>query len=177
MSIIWRKVRRDLWGNKFLTLLVVISTATGVFALGLVFGMSAMIRARFTESHRASVAPHVVFYTNQFDQDVVEAALREPGVIDAEGEGSTPIRWKLEGEMEWRDGTLIAREDYEAQHMYLMDLRDGEWPAERTLAVERMSSEYYDLSIGTTIVVEGERRDRRLPIEGVVRPPGPRPRR
>jgi len=31
----WRKVLRDLWGNKFRTLLVVLSTAVGVFALGL----------------------------------------------------------------------------------------------------------------------------------------------
>ena len=171
MSVIWRKVWRDLWNNKFRTFLVVVSTAVGVFALGLVFGLSDVIRVRFTESHRISVAPHVVFYTRGFDQETVQAVLRDPDVADAEGEGSTPFRWKLDGETEWRDGTLTWRGDYEAQHMYLMDLLNGDWPADRTLAVERMSSEYYDLSIGTTIQVEGERRDRRVPIEGVVRHP------
>ena len=33
MSIIWRKVWRDLWGNKTRTFLIVLATAVGVFAL------------------------------------------------------------------------------------------------------------------------------------------------
>jgi len=149
MSIIWRKVWRDLWYNKFRTFLIVLATAVGVFALGLVFGMSDVIRARFTESHRVSVAPHIVFFTSQFD----------------------PFQWKLEGEADWRDGSLIAREDYEDQHMYLVSLLDGDWPAERRLAAERMSSEYFDLPLGTTILVEVGRRVHRLPVEGIVRHP------
>ena len=39
MSVIWRKTLRDLAANKARTALVVISTAVGVFALGLVFGL------------------------------------------------------------------------------------------------------------------------------------------
>ena len=92
MSIIWRKVWRDLWGNKLRTLLIVLATAVGVFALGLTFGMSDVIRARFTESHRASVAPHIVFFTSQFDQDVIDATLRESGVAGAGGLADSPER-------------------------------------------------------------------------------------
>jgi putative ABC transport system permease protein len=171
MNSIWRKVRRDLWSNKLRTLLVVLATTVGVSALGLVFGMSDVIRIRFTESHQASVAPHIVFFTSRFDQDVVEATLREPGVADAEGEGQTAFRWKLEGEADWRDGTLIGRENYKEQRMYLVSLLDGEWPGEHTLAVERMSSQYFDLPIGTTILVQRGQRELRLPIVGVVRHP------
>ena len=171
MRLIWRKVRRDLWRNKFRTFLIVLATAVGVFALGLVFGMSDVIRERFTESHRASVAPHIVLFPGRFDQDVVYATLREPGVADAEGEDRAPFRWKLEGEAEWRDGEVIASEDYEKQHMYLMSLLDGDWPAKRTLAAERMSAEHFGLPIGTTIVVEAGRREHRLPITGIVRHP------
>ena len=36
MSVVWRKVWRDLWHNKLRTLLVILATATGVFSLGLV---------------------------------------------------------------------------------------------------------------------------------------------
>jgi len=171
MSMAWRKVWRDLWNNKLRTFLVVLATTVGIFALGLVFGLSAVMRAEMTESHRASNSPHLEFYTSRFDQDIVDAILRESGVADAAGEIRTGFRWKLEGETEWRDGTLIARADYDAQRMYPVDLLDGEWPAERTLAVERMSSHYYDLPIGTTVVVEVGRRERRLPVEGVVRHP------
>ena len=171
MSIVWRKVWRDLWGNKLRTFLVVLATAVGVFALGLVFGMSGVMRARMTESHRTSHAPHIEMYTSLFDQDVVEATLREPGVVEAEGEVRVPFRWKLEGETDWRDGTVIARGDYEDQHMYPIELLDGDWPVEQTLAAERMSAEYYKLPIGTTILVESGRHNRRLPIEGIVRHP------
>jgi putative ABC transport system permease protein len=171
MSVIWRKVWRDLWGNKFRTLLVVLSITVGVFALGLVFGSSDVMRARMMESHRASVPPHIEFYTDLFGQDVVDAIRREPGVADAEGEVRTSFRWKLPGDADWRDGTLIARADYKTQHMYPIELLNGDWPAKRALAVERMSSEYFKLPIGTTILVEVGPREYRLPIEGVVRHP------
>jgi putative ABC transport system permease protein len=110
-------------------------------------------------------------YTSLFDQDVVEATLRESGVVEAEGEVRVPFRWKLEGETDWRDGTVIARGDYETQYMYPIELLDGDWPVEQTLAAERMSAEYYKLPIGTTILVESGRHNRRLPIEGIVRHP------
>ena len=55
--------------------------------------------------------------------------------------------------------------------MYPIELLDGDWPVEQTLAAERMSAEYYKLPIGTTILVESGRHNRRLPIEGIVRHP------
>ncbi len=171
MGIVWRKVWRDLWNNKLRTLLVVLSTAVGVFALGLVFGSSSVMHARMTESHVESNAPHLEFYTDLFDQDTVYGVLREPGVADAEGETRTGLRWKFEGEEDWRDGTVIARADYDDQRMYPIQLLDGAWPGNRALAVERMSSEYFDLPIGVTILVEVGDRERSIPIEGIVRHP------
>jgi len=173
VSIIWRKVWRDLWGNKFRTLLVVLSTAVGVFALGLVFGLSNVMRTRMTETHRARVPAHVTLGASTFDQEVADTVLDVPGVADAEGETWASVRWKSEGETEWRDGIVIARADYEAQRMNLLDLLDGEWPGhsgvERALAAERMTSRHYNVPLGTTILVEFGRSERRLPVEGVVR--------
>jgi putative ABC transport system permease protein len=169
MSIIWRKVWRDLWGTKFRTLLVVISTAVGVFALGFVYGGSDVLRARMTESHQASVFPHLTFYTSSFDRDVVDTILRDPDVADVEGQRVATLRWKLEGETDWQDGSVVARGDYEALRLDLLDLLDGAWPTGRTLAVERLSSRYFGVPLGTTIVVEFGRTERRLPVEGVVR--------
>ena len=48
---------------------------------------------------------------------------------------------------------------------------DGSWPAKRTLAVERLSASYFDLPIGTRILVEVGQRQYSLPIEGIVRHP------
>ena len=169
MSIVWRKVWRDLWRNKFRTLLVVISTAVGVFALGFIYGTSDVLTARMTESHRASVYPHITLYTSSFEREVVETIQHEADIADAEGQRVAALRWKLEGETDWRDGYVYARDDYENQHMDLFDLLDGNWPVGRTLAVERLSSQYFDVPLGTTIIVEFGRSARRLPVEGVVR--------
>ena len=171
MNVIWRKVWRDLWNNKLRTLLVVLSTAVGVFALGLVFGSSGVMRARMTESHQTSNPPNIEFYTSRFDQAVVDGVLHEPGVGDAEGEIRAGFRWKFEGEEDWRDGTVFARDDYEAQRMYPIELLGGEWPVKRVLAVERMSSEYFDIPIGSTILIEIGNREHRLSVEGIVRHP------
>jgi putative ABC transport system permease protein len=175
MSIVWRKVWRDVVNNKLRTLLVVLSTAVGVFALGLVFGLSAVMRTRMVEDHRATIPPHVSFFGGLDHRDVVDVVLQEPGVAGAEGEMRTTFRWKLEGETNWRNGNLIARADYNAQQMNLLDLLNGRWPTGRTLALERQSSRYFNVSTGAIIVVEFGRREQRLPVEGILRTPNVMP--
>jgi putative ABC transport system permease protein len=175
MSIIWRKVWRDMWGDKFRTLLVVLSTAVGVFALGFVYGVSGVLTARITESHQASVPPHLALSTSLFDQEVVETILRQPGVVDAEGMTVALIRWKAEGETDWQEGFITARADYEAQHMNLFELLEGEWPGHsctrHAVAVERMTSQHWDVRVGATVIVEFEGHEWQMPVEGIVRHP------
>jgi len=175
MSIIWRKVWRDLWRSKFRTILVVLSTTVGVFALGFVYGTSGVLTARITESHQESVPAHLTFYTSLFDQEVVETILRQPGVVDAEGLAETLIRWKVEGATDWQDGFIIARADYDAQRLNLFELLEGEWPGNsrtrHAVAVERMTSRHWNVPLGATVIVELEGHERRLPVEGIARHP------
>ncbi len=171
MSIIWHKVWRDLWRNKFRTTLAVLSTAVGVFALGMVFGMSGLMRTRMTEDHRATNPAHINLWGGPFDQTAIEAVMGESGVAGVEGEIQVGIRWKLEGEPDWRDGDLVSRADYDAQRLHLVDLVDGHWPTGRALAVERQSLHYFGVPLDSTIIVEFGRHERQLSIEGIVRSP------
>ncbi|MBN1810988.1 MAG: hypothetical protein JXA14_04050, partial [Anaerolineae bacterium] len=169
MGVTWRKVWRDLTNNKARTILVVLSTAVGVFALGLVFGLYGVLRVRIGESYRASIPAHVTLWGGPFDRDAVAAVEREPGVVAAEGETSDSFRWKLPGEDEWRNGDLVARDAFDAQRINRLRLRDGRWPdapGGRVLAVECLSSEFFDLPVGSTILVEFGERDRSVPVEG-----------
>jgi putative ABC transport system permease protein len=172
MSVTWRKVWRDLAHNKARSLLVVLSIAVGVFALGMLFGAHDVMGERLTENHLASIPIHITLW-GWFGPAEENAVLREPGVADVERLVDTSIRWKLDGETDWRDGDLVARADYEAQHMGLVELVHGEWPshspANRTLAVERMSSRYFNIPLGTEIIVQFGQRERRLPVVGIVR--------
>jgi putative ABC transport system permease protein len=169
MSIIWHKIRRDLGRSKFRTLLVIISTAVGVFALGFVYGASGVIHTWLTDSHRASVPAHLTLYASRFDQDVLDTILEEPGIASVQGETEVFVHWKLEGETEWRNAILVARDDYETQQMNKYMLLDGRWPTEHLLAAEHMTAQHYRIPPGSTIIVEFGRGERELVIDGVAR--------
>ena len=50
MGVIWYKVWSDLWNNKTRTLLAALSIASGVFAIGMMFGMSDLLNTNLDES-------------------------------------------------------------------------------------------------------------------------------
>ncbi|MBN1319009.1 MAG: FtsX-like permease family protein [Anaerolineales bacterium] len=172
MSVVWKKVWRDLFlkSNRLRTLLVVLSTAVGIFALGLVFGLYGMLRDRMTESHRATKSPHLIFYSSAFSDEIVQSVLREEGVADAERVISSSIRWRLPDEEKWQNGDLIAREDYEGQRMALVTIQEGQWPIDG-FAVERQSSKYYDVPLGSDVIVEVGHYEHQLHVDGIVHNP------
>jgi putative ABC transport system permease protein len=177
MGVVWHKVWRDLTHNLPRTCLAVLSIAAGVFALGLAFGGLEVMHA-YIEADKLTTHPaHLTFRNNlaleaTFDQSLVEAARQKPGVAEAEGETLLPIRWKREGETEWRKGTLVARYDYTQQQINRVDLLSGQWPTVRhSLAVERKTAAYFTVPRGAAIVVEAGSSERRLPIVGTVRKP------
>ncbi|MGD2176755.1 MAG: hypothetical protein PVG71_02925 [Anaerolineae bacterium] len=131
--MIWHKTWRDLAGNKAGTALVVISTAVGVFALGLVFGLSGVMGERLTAAHREALPAHVTFQGGPFSAETVDAIEHERGVRSDQGEIAVPLRWRFDtdGENGWRDGVLIARAAYDEQSIDLLRLLEGRWPGER----------------------------------------------
>jgi putative ABC transport system permease protein len=181
MGVTWRKVWRDLVGSKARTLLVVLSTAVGVFALGAVFGLSGVLRARIMGPYREALPAHITFWGGPFDQGTVDAIAGEPGIAAAEGELHGEFEWKLPGaandrSSEWRDADLVARADFAAQQMNVLRLREGRWPDDpavrlsslHALAVECLSAAQLDIPLGSAILVKIGERERTVPIEGVV---------
>jgi putative ABC transport system permease protein len=184
MGVVWHKVWRDLANNKARTGLVVISTAVGVLALGLVFGLSGVMRARLTAVHREAVPAHIVFQGGPFSPEIVQAIGRERGVSSAEGEIVVPIRWKFadgeavrveDGQQGWRDGQLVVRADYDRQRMELLRLSEGSWPggrephtAERVVGIDRLSAMHFGADLGTAVLIESGQRGRRAALGGVV---------
>ena len=169
MRVVWYKIWRDMVHNKARALLVVLSIAVGVFALGTIFGGYGTISDRLAENHEEWIPIHMTFWGWPFDQAVEDVVLREPGIGDVERMVDTSLRWKLEGEEDWRNGNLYARNDYQDQRMGKVDLCEGQWPTNRTLAVERQTWRHYDIPIGSTVLVQFGRSERRLKVVGVVR--------
>src|SRR5690606_911891 len=90
----WRKVLRDLWSNKTRTLLVLLSIAVGVSAIGMVMG-SQLIVDRYLPAAYAAVNPAAgtVFTLTTFDDDLVEVVRAMDEVDEAEGRRVVNVRF------------------------------------------------------------------------------------
>ena len=87
MSSRWRKVFADLWINKTRTVLTILTVLVGVFAIGFLQGMSAIMIQDMDVDYQAANPHAAVLYTQPFDDVMVRATRRVPGVADAEGRG------------------------------------------------------------------------------------------
>lgn len=91
----WRKVLADLRDNKVRTILVVLSIAVGVFAVGAIAGAFDIIKTDMAGDYR-SINPHSArILTSLFDDDVVAAMRHVPGVALAEGRSTLGARVTL----------------------------------------------------------------------------------
>jgi putative ABC transport system permease protein len=172
MSVIWDKVRADLWGNKARTILAVLSIAVGVFAVGAIFGMVDQLLTGMDQSHQAVFPSHInMFLNDRIDRDIAISLKGIEGVEDVEVLNQATVRYKINPEDEWKRGALVMRDDYEEQKYDIVQLKEGQWPEEDNIGIERLSSQYFNIGIGDKIIFELDKTDRALPITGKIRHP------
>ena len=92
MNARWRKVLVDLWGNKTRSLLVVLSIAVGVLAVGVVASSYGIVqRDRAADSE--AVNPHTArIFADEFGDDLVAELATVPGVAAVEGRSYITVR-------------------------------------------------------------------------------------
>jgi len=85
LSISFRKVWRDLWNNKGRTVLVVLSIAVGVLAVGMITASNTLIIRQMVASQTASQPSNIMMYLGgAIDDATVKSLGRLPGVTAAE---------------------------------------------------------------------------------------------
>jgi len=154
MSVIWNKVWLDLWQSKVRTLLAVLSIAAGVFAIGATFGMADQMLSGMDAAHQATYPSHIQLFTSGVNENMVSTFKKIDGVEGLDLANFRTIRYKVHAEDEWENGWLIMREDYEAPTYDRYELKDGVWPKNKGLAVERLSSQHYELDHGDEVTFE-----------------------
>src|SRR5512137_347300 len=126
----WRKVVRDLWGNKLRTLLVVLSIAVGVFAVGMIAGARATTVTALDASWNSTNPASVTLYTDLFDEELLYTMRHMPGVREADARRQTTVRFQdaaypdaagnavrainAPDETKWRNLSLYSYPDYES---------------------------------------------------------------
>ncbi len=84
LTAYWKKIFADLWNNKARSLLVAMSIAVGVFAVGVVASSYFVIRADMAADYW-SINPHTArIYADLFDDDLIPTLARVPGVTAVE---------------------------------------------------------------------------------------------
>ena len=186
----WRKVVRDLWGNKLRTLLVVLSIAVGVFAVGMIAGAWATTVTALDASWNSTNPASVTLYTDLFDEELLYTARHLPGVREADARRQTTVRFQdasyldatgsvvqalaSPDEAKWRNLSLYSYPDYESIRVGRVWPQSGVWPPpERQVLIERASLAWMGAQIGDTVLVKAWNGQLRvLRIAGTVHDPG-----
>lgn len=172
MDVIWHKVWYDLWHHKARTLLVILSIASGVFAIGAIFGMVDHLLGGMDSAHQASQPAHInIFLNTPIDRDTAVSLTRLPGVAGVEPANRLSLRYKTQADGDWQDGTVTMRSDYNAQEYDLVTLLAGAWPSGMQIGVERLTSQFYGLDIGDQVIFQMDGTDRVFTINGRIRHP------
>jgi len=152
----WTKVARDLTSHRFRTMLVAVSIAIGIFAVGVVMGGREVLVREFDTDFQASAAPGATFYTGPVDDDVVRRAAAYPGVAAAEGRTEGTFRYRWEGADEPGTLSVIAVRDYEDLAVARIETLDvTHWPVRSgEIALEGSALQVAAFSIGDVVEVE-----------------------
>lgn len=153
----WRKILRDLWHNKIRTILVILSIAVGVFAVGVIVSSQIMLSEDMALRYSATHPANAQLYPNAFDDELVEAIRRMDGIRDAEGRlDEVSVRLKV-GPDQWKPLLLDVISDYEDQRLNIVSPVSGAWPPpKRTLLIERQSLPLAEAQVGDLVEIETE---------------------
>ncbi|MCH7652808.1 MAG: FtsX-like permease family protein [Chloroflexi bacterium] len=179
ISVIWKKVWRDVSARKGRTVQVVLSIGVGIFAIGLTMGLLDIMEDRMGANWRSANPSHINIggglgaleggpVGSGVTNDTIRAIGNMPGIEGAEGKAALRLRWKMRLEDAWEPVRLIARDDYDHQTYDKVKLEAGSWPVSGGVAVERGTTKKFKVSLDSTVYFEVDERPRAFRVVGQV---------
>jgi len=165
----WRKVVRDLWGNKARTILVVLAIAVGVFAFASAFITRDVLLTDMNAQFLDANVSCITIGLEGFDEDLVRWARRQEHVADAEGESDLLVKL-VAGDEKYNLILRVVPGDADELSVNRVTLQEGAWPSgRREIALERTSVPFAEAEPGETVTIElTNGRQRELTLTGVV---------
>ncbi|PID85957.1 MAG: hypothetical protein CSB13_05300 [Chloroflexi bacterium] len=164
----WKKVFADLWGNKSRTILVVLSIAIGVFAVGLVANTYLILEEASTVGYEAINPTSAFIISSPFDDELVDLIRDMPEVAEAEGKRLQEVRMELNGRS---FATVLSAQDYENARVNLLQSMSGKAiPGDDELLIDQTTLILTDFELGDTATIEmSNGHHREMTIVGTVR--------
>ncbi len=162
----WKKVLRDLWLNKNRTIIVMLSIAVGVFAVGTIASSQIILSRDLTATYLATNPAHATVMTFEaFNEDVVEAVSNMREIEEAEARRRVTLRVQT-GPDEWQLLWLSAIQDFDDIKIDQFAHESGDWPPEdHEMLIERSALGLLQAEMGDTVTVktpDGKIREMRI---------------
>jgi putative ABC transport system permease protein len=151
----WYKVIHDLIGNKTRTLLIVLSMAVGLFAIGIILSARSILSEGLARSF-AAIHPSsgTVRTIEPFDEDFLQSVRSMPEVQDADARRNVSARVEV-APGEWKNITLFVIADYNDIRVNKVSSQSGAWPPpEREILIERAALAVIDARVGDVIRIK-----------------------
>ena len=170
----WRKVLRDLWSNKTRTILVLLSIAVGVSAIGMVMGAQNIVDRSLPEAYAAVNPASATMYTmDTFGDDMIDAINAMPKVAEAEARRNVSVRFKTANDESY-SLTLYAIPHYDDITINKITPQEGEYPPPKEAFLLERGSRLGalglgDIQIGDKVEVESPSgKKRTIELAGIV---------
>ncbi|MEA2007928.1 MAG: ABC transporter permease, partial [Chloroflexota bacterium] len=148
----WRKVLSDLIDNKARTILVVLSIAVGVFAIGVIAGAYKIISEDMGASYAANNPSNIEIRMSNFDEDFIHTIRNFEGIKETEARRVFNVRVRPLGETQWTVVDVIAMRSFEENEVNLLAPVSGATiPQKDEILLERDVLEKMDIAPGQTL--------------------------
>jgi putative ABC transport system permease protein len=165
----WRKVLRDLTANRARTLLVILSIAVGVFAVGSVAGARTILSRDLAAQYAVANDASAQIFASSMDADFARSIERMPEVAVAQSRSAAVLRVPL---ADGKRSNIIVHviEDFDQIDINRFRFERGAGvPPRRELLIERSSLGLFQRDIGDALTIElGDGKTRDMRIAGTV---------
>ncbi len=165
----FRKILSDLWGNQTRSLLVTASITVGLFALGVIATIYAIMSEDMRLGYAGANPANIQLQGGPFDEQALKRVRRMPGVEEAQGEQIFHLRLSA-GPDEWIQIEIHAPEEIDSMRLNQLRLAAGTFPpADHQIVLERYKLANTNAGVGDVITLElADGRERQLEVVGVV---------
>ena len=151
----WYKVIHDLFGNKTRTLLIVLSMAVGLFAIGIILSARSILSEGLAQSF-AAIHPSsgTVRTIEPFDEDFLQSVRAMPEVQEADARRNISARVEV-APGQWQNISLFVIADYDDIRVNKVSSQSGAWPPpEREILIERAALGVIKARVGDIIRIK-----------------------
>ncbi len=149
----WSKVFSDLWDDRTRTGLVVASIAVGVFAIGMIISAYVILGTDINHSYAALNPPNIIIWTDPFDNNLIHAIEKMPGVKEVVGRRIVNIRARR-GSENWKNLPLIGLADFTNDINHLVPIEGTQYPGDNEIIVSQNFLSSTGFHAGDSIEIE-----------------------